>query len=82
MFADGSSVVAKRSTCHRKQSIKFDLWSLHISVSQMNLALLISEPLVITSQSSEFEFGLHTFVFADESSVVATRSTGAPKSVY
>ena len=48
----------------------------------MNLALLLQRSTGHLNQSSEFEFGLHTFVFADESSVVATRRTGAPKSVY
>ena len=49
---------------------------------QMNLALQLGEVLVISNQSLEFDFGLHTFVFADESSVVAKRSTGHEELVY
>ena len=42
---------------------------------QMNPALQVREVLVISSQSIELDISLDTFVFADESSVVARRST-------
>ena len=48
----------------------------------MNLALLLGEVLVIKSWSIHFEFGFYTFVFVDESSIVAKRSTGDLKPVY
>ena len=49
---------------------------------QMNRALLLGEVLVMKSWSIHFEFGFYTFVFVDESSIVAKRSTGDLKPVY
>ena len=49
---------------------------------QMNLALQLREVLVMSSQSIEFDLGHYTFVVADESGVVAKRSTGHQKLVY
>ena len=48
----------------------------------MNLALKVRKVLVVDSRSIEFDFGLYTFVFPDESSVVARRSICHRRMVY
>ena len=42
----------------------------------MNLLLQLREVLVIESRSIEFDFGFHTYVFVDESSIEGKRGTG------
>ena len=48
----------------------------------MNLVVKLGEVFVIEKRFIEFDFGLYTFPFPDESSVVVKRSTGHIKAIY